>query len=64
MEAQTALIRTDGTVELYTVAEVHLHFALVVNPRHAECNDALRFDDALYDLGLLKLWMLIIDILD
>ena len=64
MEAQSTLIRTNSTVELYTVAEVYLHLALVVNPGHTERDDALWFDDALYDLGLLKLWMLIIDILD
>ena len=64
VEAQTALVRADGAVELYAVAEVHLHLAFVVNPGHPERDDTLWFDDTLYDLGFLKLRMLIIDILD
>ena len=64
VETQSALIRTDGTVELYAVADVHLHFSLVVNPRYTEGGDALRFHNALDDLCLLKLRMLVIYILD
>ena len=43
MEAQTALVRTDGTVELHAVAAVDAHFAAVVDPRHAEFDNPLRF---------------------
>jgi len=64
MEAQTALVRTDGTVELHTVADVHLYLALVVDPGHTEGDDALRFHDALHDFCLLKLRMLVIYVFD
>ena len=64
MEAQATLVGANGTVELDTVAQVHLHLALVVHPGHAERDDALRLDDALYNLGLLKLGVLVVDILD
>ena len=43
MEAQTALVRTNGTVELYPVANIHLYLALVVYPGHTECDDTFWF---------------------
>ena len=59
METQSALIRTNGAVELHTIARIDVHLALVVSPRHAEhdhtlwLNEALdAFDDVLDDLGL------------
>ena len=64
MEAQTALVRSYGAVELYAVTEVHLYLALVIDPGHTECDDALGFHDTFYNLCLLKLRMLIVHILD
>ena len=64
METQTALVGADGTVELNAVADVDLHLALVVDPRHAESGDALRLYDALNDLGFLELRVLVVDIFD
>ena len=64
MEAQSALIRTDGRVELYAVADVHLNLTLVVDPGYAECGDALGLHQALDDFRFLKLRMLVIYILD
>ena len=64
VETQATLVRTDGAVELYAVAEVYMHLALVVSPGHTESDDALGFYDALNQLGFLKLGMLVIDILD
>ena len=64
VEAQTALIGTDGAVELHAVADVHLHLALVVHPGHAERGDALRLHDALHYLGFLKFRMLVVDVLN
>ena len=64
MEAKAALIGANSTVELHAIADVDLHFALVVNPGHAEGRDALRLDDAFHNLCFLELWMLVIDILD
>ena len=62
MEAQSALVGTDGAVKLYTVADVHLYFALVVNPGDAESSDAFRFNKALNDFCLLKLGVLVIHV--
>ena len=62
VEAQSALVRADGAIELYAVTDVHLYLALVVNPGHAEGRDAFRLHDALYDLCLFELGMLVVHI--
>ena len=49
MQAQAALVRADGGVELDSPAAVDLNLARVVHPRYAEIEDALRLDDALHD---------------
>ena len=64
MKAQTALIRTDGAVELHTIADVDVYFAFIVNPRHAECQHSLGLYYALDNLCLLKFWMLVVHILN
>ena len=61
METQAALVGADGAVRLHAVAAVDLNLALVVLPRHAEHDDALRLDHALKDLVLLVLGMLLQD---
>ncbi len=62
MEPQSALVGTDSTIELHSIADVHLHLALIVGPGHAELDDTLRLHKALYNLSLLKFGMLIVDI--
>ena len=47
MQAQTALVRTDSAVELHAERVVHLHLPLVIHPRHAEEDLALRHGQAL-----------------
>ena len=47
MEAKTALVRSDCGVELYAVTSVNLYFAVVINPRYAEHNNALRLNKTL-----------------
>ena len=47
VEAQAALVGTDGAVHLDPEAAVDLDAALVVEPRHAEQDHPLRLDDAL-----------------
>ena len=64
MEAQTALVRADGAVELHTVTDVHLYLTLIVYPGHTEGRDALRLHDAFYDLCLLELRMLVVHVLN
>ena len=63
METQTALVRTDGAVELYTVTEVHLYLALIIHPWHTESDDALRLHDAFDNACALELRVLVVDIL-
>ena len=55
MEAQAALVGANGGVELDAVAAVHLDLALVVNPGHAEHDDALGLDKTLEKRGALIL---------
>ena len=45
MEAEAALVRSDGAVEFHTVPAVHLNLALVIDPRHAEQDGSFRFHD-------------------
>ena len=63
VEADAALVRADGVVELYAVAYVVLYFALVVDPCHAEGDDAVGLDHALDDFVALEFGMLIVDVL-
>ena len=60
VETQTAFVRTDSGVELHAVTEVRLHFALVINPRHAEREDTVGFNHTLHDLSCLKLGVLVV----
>ena len=52
VEPNTSFIGTDSAVHLYAVAAVDLDLALVVEPRHAEDDDALGFGDAFEHLHL------------
>ena len=45
MESETALIRTDGGIELNSVSAVDLNLAVVVDPRNTEQDESLGFDD-------------------
>jgi hypothetical protein len=53
VEAETALVWTEGRVELHTVALVDLALALVVLPDDAELDDALGDGDDLESLPVL-----------
>ena len=64
MEAQTALVRADGTVVLHTITDINVYLTLVVCPRYTEGDDALGFHQTLDELGTLKLGMLVVDILN
>ena len=55
VEPESALVGSDGGVELDTVSAVDLDLALVVDPGHTEHDDPLGLDDPLDDSGLLKL---------
>ena len=63
MESQAAFVRADGTVELYAVAYIYVYFAIVVCPRHAEGDDALRLYESFDELCFLKLRMTVVYVL-
>ncbi len=62
MEADTTFVRTDGVVELHTIAEVGVHLAVVVNPVHTESENTVRLNHAFDNLVFLELRMLVVDI--
>ena len=62
METDTALVRTNGVVELYAVTQVYLYLTFIVYPGHFECKDAVWFNQSLDERSLFKFWMLVVDI--
>ena len=55
VEPESALVGSDGGVELDAVSAVDLHLSVVVDPRDAEHDDPLGLDEPLDDSGLLEL---------
>ena len=53
METDTALVRTDSRVELYSVTCVCLNLTVIIDPGNLEGKDTLRLYDTLYDLCVL-----------
>ena len=64
VETQTAFVRSNRVVELYTVTGVDLDFALVVNPFYTESEDTVRFNHTFDNLVLFILGMCFHIILD
>ncbi|MCY1553969.1 hypothetical protein D9M68_905040 [compost metagenome] len=52
MEAQAALVGTDGAAHLHAEATVDADPSLIVDPRHTEQDSTLRLDDPFDDAGL------------
>ena len=52
VESQTALVRTDSGVELYTVTSVYLYLAAVIYPSNSELDESLRLNHSLNDAVL------------
>ena len=61
MEANAALVRTDGVVELHAMATVDADIAVVVLPGHAEGDNAIRLGHPLQN-HVLRVFRLISDI--
>ena len=55
MEAEAALVRSEGGVELNAIAAVNLNITLVVLPGHAEHNSAFGLGDSFEDTVFLVL---------
>ena len=64
MEADTAFVRTDSVVVLYTIASVYLYFAFVVSPCDTELDNSVRDTETLNQIDCLKLWVLVVHILN
>ena len=62
VETDAAFVRADGVVELHAVADVVLHFALVVKPGDAEGDDAVGLDHALDDFVAFEFGVLVVDV--
>ena len=62
METDTALVRADSVVELNTIADVVLHFALIVHPGYTECHDAVRLNHPLDNFVFFKFGMTVINV--
>ena len=60
METDTALVRTDGIVELNAVADVYLYLTLVIYPGYTECEYTIRLYDTLDDTVLFELKILVV----
>ena len=58
-EAETALVRTDGGVELYAETAVYLDLAVTIDPGYTELDNTLGLDKALKQTGFLILGMLL-----
>ncbi len=63
METDAALVGTDGIVKLYAITNIVLHLATVVDPGHAECDDAVGLYHALDDFCFFKFGMLVVNVL-
>ena len=64
VEAKSSFIGADGGVELHAIADVHLHFAFIIDPRHTESDDALGFYQAFEQRSALPFGVLIVDVSD
>ena len=47
MQTQTSFVRSDRTVELYTVSGIYPNLSLVIYPRHAELKLTFRLNQTL-----------------
>ncbi len=61
VESQTALVRTDSRVELYSVACVYLNLSVVIYPRNSELDLSLRVYKSLKKSSLSVLLLISLD---
>ena len=64
METNAAFVRANSIVELNAIANVGLHFALVVYPRNAEGENAVGFNHSFNDFCFFEFGMFVVDILN
>ena len=57
METDSSLVWSDGTVHLYPVSSVDLHFSFIVYPRNSEHDYSFRFCNALQNLHVHQIRM-------
>ena len=59
METETALVRSDGRIELYSVSEIYVVYTLIIGPWYSERNDSLRLDKSLQK-SILTIYILVL----
>ena len=61
METKTTLVRSDCRIELNTITGICLNLTVIIHPCHLESKNTLRLYDALYNLRIFKLRMLVVN---
>ena len=64
MEPNTTFVGPYGTVELYTVTDVHMYFPVVIYPGNTKGKNTIGLNNAFYDARFVKFRMLVVYILD
>ena len=59
MKSDTALVRSDSRIELYSVTAVYLNLAVVVYPRNSEDDLTLRLNESFHNACIAKAGILI-----
>ena len=61
MQTKTSFVRSDCTVELYTISFVYMCLALIIYPRYTEHNNSFRLNDTLQQSFFSVLFFICID---
>ena len=61
METKSALVRSDSTVELYSVTLIYLNLSIVIYPRYTERNNTLWLSETLQYTSLAVLILVCIN---
>ena len=58
MKSETALIRTDCTVELNAVSGIDVNLTVIINPRYTELDLSFRIDQTFQQRIASELWLI------
>ena len=61
VETDTAFVRSDSCIELYTITDVRLNFAFVVDPVYTESEDSVGFHHTFDDFCLCKFRVFVVN---
>lgn len=63
MKADTALVRPNSTIKLNSMANINVHFTIVIYPWYAKGYNAVGLNDSFDDSRSFKLRMLVVNLL-